>query len=196
MSHACSRVIGLVLIVLGCGSQPEALIDAQGSCELNVMTKPAMGRVGHLELLACPVRSELPVGEPVEVVIVIRNGDASARTVNSHLVLGTWIDAEITGPDGERVAASGDMETGFEEAEADVLLPPAGFIGRTLDLSCALNDYSPASARQCAPLYAFDERGTYHVTMTFSYLCEGFECPAGRPEVTTLRSEPFEIRIR
>lgn len=194
--------IGIVLTVIAFASAvhlppPAWAQDVNGCSPASWLSTPGAGDSRGLALFACPLADTVVAGESIPVLVLLQNRRSHATRINSYLALGTWLRAEVVRADGNEMQIGEMIEPGLGAYTLSTTLPPTGFIGRNVDLTCAVNDYSvPVGQGNCVDLYSLSEPGEYSVTFHFNYLCEGTGCEGREYDLNTVRAEPFKIWLR
>jgi hypothetical protein len=149
-----------------------------------------------LALYGCAIRSEVELGQPVDVKIVLQNTSDTTVIITPQLHFGSWLDAEILSPGGYLLEP--ELLVNPLHTTAQAALAPGGTIEKVVDLRCpfGLGVVDPDDPNECLPMYRFNEVGTYRIQLRYSYLCDGGGCPPGEFEMNEVKSPPFEVLVR
>jgi hypothetical protein len=149
-----------------------------------------------LDLLACPLATDVPVGDPVLVFVAFQNTGRSAIPVRARLLVEWYLRVDIEGPGGEVVSLATGWEPGVDD-RAEITLPRGGLFGRVVGLACEVGDYRRPEIgwEECWPLYRFDQEGLYRISISYEMWCGDPPCPSWYPWTGTLEAPPFEVRV-
>jgi hypothetical protein len=147
---------------------------------------------GSLLLAACPLASEVQLGEPVRVLVLLQNlGPRPVRVLNT-LDLNWNLTANVVSPDGQYLSSlvSHGHTIVVDTMRATLLIPVKGFIGRVVGLDCyVMNHGVPSSSwENCLPSVRFDQVGRYKISLEYDWL--GFH-----PDLAALKTGSFEVRV-
>lgn len=184
------------MLLLGCtGAETAPVLESVDCPEAGSEQVLAMAKHG-VALRACPVHSEVEFGQPIEVKVALQNVSDTTVTITPHLYLGSWLDAEIVGPD-DRLREP-ELLVNPPDTSTQVVLGPGEAVERIVDLRCPFGPtvVDPDEPGTCLPMYSFEEEGVYRIQLRYSYLCRGQGCPTGDFEVNEVRAVPFTVRVR
>jgi len=166
------------------------------TCDIAYLASLPAEPDGALRLLACPLKERVPVGDAVQVLVLLQNIGSAHVLVRARLILEAYLVVDVTGPDG-RSAPLSSWEPGEIGKLADVVLPRGGLIGRIVGLGCEVGDFGVADVTpdQCDPLFHFDQEGLYRVSIRYVMWCAFPPCPADYPWTGELQAPVFEIEV-
>jgi hypothetical protein len=151
-----------------------------------------------LRFMACPLKAEIKIGEPVRVLVLLQNTSPAPILVRARFEPGDGLYGKYTGPDGRTPSHSGSWEPGHVSARLTwILLPRAGVVGRIIGLDCRLNDFFeiPTTWEDCDPFLSFEDEGLYTISLAYEVECPLWGCPPDYPWAGRLEAPPIYIRV-
>lgn len=182
----------LVLVAILTAACARAKETASPACSLEKQLSAAEHRKGNdpVALLSCPVDTVFKIGGPIKVDVAIANIADSVVRIRPGLVFGTWLDAQITGPDGRVLKKVGHIDAGLGPF---TYLAPGRMLRTTIDLRCALKTDGGAG---CISPYRFNTVGRYSITMSYSYACDFGPCESGQLKIDKVTAPAFSVSLR
>ena len=137
-----------------------------------------------LQLDAYPLQTVVARDGPLLVEITLINNTDSVVTFRPIFSIGGWLNAEVIGPTGERVAKTASVDP--PEAWAVTLHPGESYTDTT-DLRC---DVPSPNREACAAPYDLSPVGHYRITLRFFIPCYD-DCRNTDP----LIARPFTVKV-
>lgn len=155
-----------------------------------------------LRLLAFPLQRVVAAGKPVKVLLLLENLRDGPLWVRFRFDLQVSLEATVRRPSGEPVS-SHSLSGGWEPYVLDdrltlIPLPRNGVIGRILNLSCDVTDYSEVDeGGGCSELFSFAEPGAYSLRFRYqdAWACEVSPCEPPQGVQGDLSTDPVEILV-
>lgn len=146
-----------------------------------------------LTLSACPLDDSLQAGDSLRLFYVVRNNGGPVRFANNP----HWFSISIADSSGHELPRVAPQ---YEEPtlgrSVDVTLPRGGFIGGTVNTSCARDSYREQSggSTPCDWSITLPKPGTYTVTVTYASVPP----PTGSDSLSVIRlqAKPFRVTMR
>src|SRR5690606_15381178 len=113
------------------------------------------------------------------------NNTDSVVTFRPIFNIGGWLNAEVIGPTGERVAKTASVDP--PEAWAVSLRPSESYTDTT-DLRC---DVPSPTREACIAPYDLSTAGHYRITLSFFFPCSGSDCTNTDPVI----ARPFIVKV-
>jgi hypothetical protein len=195
----CVLVVAAVL--LGCTQRPARQVLQEGGAGCSDALGPARDSTlfaDSLRLVACPVHTSVPKGDPVRILVFIMNGTAQPVKVRNRLEVGQALHVEVASPSGAEIEPYWvERLTQFPPERTDVWLPRQGVLGRVVDLTC---DYTGFVGRrreegECDTGFPFDEIGVYELRVSYQVHCPFEPCAPEYPWTGRLDAGPVTVNI-
>lgn len=136
------------------------------------------------------VRDTVAEGEPVAVVLLVRNAGGPQRFRNDP----DFFSFEIRDPQGQIVARQRDMTVDWNlGSDPTVILPRGGVVGLLLNLRCAPQPFARDSVSAgCLFRYPFDAPGDYAIVARYRSITVSVD---GKPAPPPLALSSTKVRV-